>query len=134
MVKRASAPGSRACLETSATIRLSARPGALGSDGRRSRVAISASLLRRPCFKPVVAFQRLKNVTERTVEEHGKILSALFAHIGPGVVAPEQTTADHFRDYIAGLQQRGLAPETVADRVVVIRRFFGFLLPVGRLD
>jgi site-specific recombinase XerD len=101
--------------------------------GHSITVAITTSILHHPYFKRFVAFLRLKNITERTVEKYGKIPSALFGHIGPDVVAPEHTTTDHLRDYIAALPQKRLAPKTVAGCVVVIKRFFGVLPPVGGL-
>lgn len=84
-----------------------------------------------PQFKDFVAYLRLKNVSERTIEEYTKILRAIFNEIGLGKAAPGEVTTQQLREYFAAIKRKGLAPKTIADRVVVVKRFFGFLLQEG---
>jgi len=78
-----------------------------------------------------VAHLHLKNLSYRTIVEHGKVLRSLFEHLGLGDSPPSQITAAQLRDYVASMQQRGLAAKTVSNHVLVIKRFFGFLLAEG---
>jgi site-specific recombinase XerD len=80
-----------------------------------------------------VAFVRLKNLSARTIEEYQKILNSLFEYLG-GDPSPAQVTTAQLRRYVVSLQDRGLADKTVSNHVLVIKRFFGFLLTEGRIS
>lgn len=77
-----------------------------------------------------VAFLRLRNLAERSIEEYQKILNSLIDHVG-GDISPAQVTTVHLRGYVASLLERGLTERTVSNHVVVIKRFFGFLRTEG---
>jgi len=79
------------------------------------------------------AHLRLKNLSPRTIVEYKKVLDSLFDHIGLGDSPPREITTAQLREYVASLQQRGLAPKTVNNYVLVIKRFFGFLLVEGHI-
>lgn len=81
-----------------------------------------------------IAHLHLKNLSSRTIEEYGKVLRSLFSYLGLGDSAPSQITAAQLRDYVASMQQRGLAAATVSNHVLVIKRFFGFLLAEGHIE
>jgi integrase/recombinase XerD len=49
------------------------------------------------------------------------------------LTSPRDTTFELLRDYIAALQTRRLASKTVCDRVIILKRFFGYLAAEGRL-
>jgi site-specific recombinase XerD len=111
------------------------------AEGRRAPVResrkrvkqVRMSLPDNPHLSSFVAFLRLKNVSERTIEEYVKILRALFRQTGFDERGPEQLTTDQLRLYLASLKERGLAPKTISDHVIIIKRFFGFLLQEGRI-
>jgi site-specific recombinase XerD len=88
----------------------------------------NATYLEHPQFKDFVAYLRLKNVSKRTIEEYTKVLRALFSHVHLGDAPPATITAEQLRSYFTILRQQGLAPKTLADRVMVVKSFFGFLL------
>ena len=75
-----------------------------------------------------IAYLRLKNLSPRTIEEYQKVLGSLFKHVKPGHSSPGEITVPQLRGYVASMQQRGLAAKTVSNHVLVIKRFFGFLL------
>jgi len=81
-----------------------------------------------------IAHLRLKNLSPRTIEEYGKVLRSLFEHLELGNSPPSQITAAQLRDYVASMQQRGLGAKTVSNHVLVIKRFFGFLLAEGYIE
>jgi site-specific recombinase XerD len=81
-----------------------------------------------------MAYLQLKNLSARTLVEYEKVLRSLFSYVGLGGSSPARITAAQLRDYLSSLQQNGLSPKTVSDRVVVIKRFFGFLLAEGCLE
>jgi len=89
--------------------------------------------LEHPHVCDFIAHLHLKNLSSRTIGEYSKILRALFAHLGPGVKAPDEVTIAQLRQYVASLQARGLAPKSVSDHVVAIKRFFGFLILEGHI-
>jgi integrase/recombinase XerD len=74
------------------------------------------------------AYLRLKNLSPRTIEEYQKVLGSLFKYLKLGDSSPGEITVPQLRDYVASMQQRGLAAKTVSNHVLVIKRFFGFLL------
>jgi integrase/recombinase XerD len=81
-----------------------------------------------------ITYLRLKNLSPRTIEEYQKVLGSLFYHVGLADLAPSQITATQLRGYVASMQQRGLAAKTVSNHVLVIKRFFGFLLAEGYIE
>jgi len=80
------------------------------------------------------AYLQLKNLSARTLAEYEKVLRSLFDHVGLGDTSPVRITAAQLREYLSSLQQNGLSAKTVSDRVVVIKRFFGFLLAEGYIQ
>ena len=78
-----------------------------------------------------IAYLRLKNLSPRTITEYQKVLESLFDHVGLDASSPREITAAQLRDYVASLQERDLAAKTVSNHVLVIKRFFGFLLAEG---
>jgi len=76
-----------------------------------------------------IAHLQLKNLSPRTITEYEKVLNSLFDHIGLGHSSLREITTAQLPDYVASFQRRGLAAKTVSNHVLVIKRFFGFLLP-----
>jgi integrase/recombinase XerD len=70
----------------------------------------------------------LKNLSPRTIEEYQKVLGSLFKYLKLGDSSPGEITVPQLWDYVASMQRRGLAAKTVSNHVLVIKRFFGFLL------
>ena len=87
-----------------------------------------------PQARDFIAHLRLKNLSPRTIGEYSRILKALFAHLGPEVATPSDIIIAMLREYVAGLQERGLSAKSVSDHVLVIKRFLGFLLAEGRIQ
>ena len=79
------------------------------------------------------AYLRLKNLSPRTIEEYQKVLGSLFKYVRLDS-SPEEVTVPQLRGYVASMQQRGLAAKTVSNHVLVIKRFFGFLLAEGYIQ
>jgi integrase/recombinase XerD len=92
------------------------------------------SLREYPEVGDFIAYLRLKNLSPRTIVEYGKVLNSLFEQIGLGESSPKEITTGQLREYVASLQQRGLAAATVSNHVLVIKRFFGFLLAEGYIE
>lgn len=80
-----------------------------------------------------IVYLRLKNLSRRTLEEYEKVLNSLFEHLGKGS-SPKKVTTAQIRGYVVSLQERGLADKTVSNHVLVIKRFFGFLLTEGYIS
>ena len=57
-------------------------------------------------------------------EEYQKVLGSLFKYVKAGDSSPGEITTPQVRDYVANMQQRGLAAKTVSNHVLVIKRFF----------
>ena len=87
-----------------------------------------------PEISDFIAYMRLKNLSPRTIEEYQKVLGSLFKHIKLGDSLPREITLPQLRDYVASMQQRGLAAKTVSNHVLIIKRFFGFLLVEGYIQ
>ncbi len=87
-----------------------------------------------PETKDFLAFLRLKNLSPQTIVQYGSVLGDLFRHIDPVPESPGKATAAHLRAYVADLRERGLAAKTINDRVIIIRRFYGFLLVEGYIS
>ncbi len=81
-----------------------------------------------PQFKAFLAYLRLKNISQSTIDRYTRALAGLFKEVGSSEGDPARITTAQLRSYVLGLQQRGLSPSTVAGHVLVIKRFFGFLL------
>ena len=81
-----------------------------------------------------ITYLRLKNLSPRTIEEYQKVLGSLFKYVKPGDSSPEEITTPQLRNYVASMQERGLAAKTVSNHVIVIKRFFGFLLAQGYIE
>jgi integrase/recombinase XerD len=81
-----------------------------------------------PAVTDFIAHLRLKNLSPRTIEEYRKVLGSLFKYVKLGDSSPGEVTTSQLRGYVASMQERGLAAKTVRDHVIVIKRFFGFLL------
>jgi len=81
-----------------------------------------------------ITYLRLKNLSPRTITEYQKVLKSLFDHVGLDASSPREITAAQLRDYVASLQERGLAAKTVSNHVLVMKRFFGFLLAEGYIE
>ena len=86
------------------------------------------SLAEHPQVSDLVAYLRLKNLSPGTIEGYHGTLKRLFAHVGLRGAAPSQITTAQLRDYVASLQERRLAANTVRNEVLAIKRFFSFLL------
>ena len=81
-----------------------------------------------------LAHLRLKNLAPGTIVEYRKVLRYIFDYLQMGQRSPTEITTAELRSYIAGLQERGLSDKTVSDRVLIIKRFFGFLTLEGYID
>ena len=90
-----------------------------------------SSLNDHPQTKDFLAFLRLKNLSPKTIVQYRSVLGDLFRHVDPLPESPGNVTAAHLRAYVADLRERGLAAKTITDRVVIIRRFYSFLLVEG---
>jgi integrase/recombinase XerD len=77
------------------------------------------------------AWLRLKNVAAGTLRQYRAALDDYFGALPAEVMAPSQATAAQLRQYVASLQARGLAAKTVNDRVLILKRFYGFLAAEG---
>jgi site-specific recombinase XerC len=87
-----------------------------------------------PELADFVAFLKLKNLSPRTIVEYQKVLKGVFEACGLGESAPSTITRAQLRRHFAQLLERGLSAKTVRDRIVVVRRFFGFLVQEGYLE
>ncbi len=76
---------------------------------------------------------QLKNLSPRTIALYRWVLKDFFRSCPPELSAPGQVTIEHLRDHIACLQARGMASKTVADRVTIFKRFFGYMALEGRI-
>lgn len=81
--------------------------------------------------KDFLAFLRLKNLSPLTIALYRAVLHDLFIHLDPVPDSPGQVTSAQLRSYVAALYERGLAAKTINDRVVIMRRFYGFLAAEG---
>ena len=58
----------------------------------------------------------------------------MFDFVGLGESPPATITPDQLSAYLLDLRKKKLAHKTIADRVIIIKRFFGFLLQEGYLN
>ena len=77
------------------------------------------------------AFLQIKNVAAGTLKQYNAVLRDFFSVLPAEVTAPSQVTAAQLRQYVIGLQARELAAKTIADRVTILKRFYGFLAAEG---
>jgi len=87
-----------------------------------------------PEVRDFVAFLRLKNLSPRTIEAYSEVLRDLLCYLGSEADSPARVTAAQLRQYMAGLQERGLAARSISHRVRALKRFFGFLLTEGYIQ
>ncbi len=80
---------------------------------------------------PAVRQGTSSNLSDTTIDRYVGNLEMVFRAVGLGPAGPASVTTARLRDYMASLQARGLAPQTVAGHVTVLKRFFGFLLQAG---
>ncbi len=83
--------------------------------------------------KDFISYLHLKNLSPRTIALYEWLLNDFFRSC-PALSKPTDVTFDHLRIYVAALQARGTAAKTVADRVTILKRFFGYLLMEGRIS
>ncbi len=81
-----------------------------------------------------VAFLQLKGLATTTILGYLSVLRALLEHVGLAGRDPTQLIIADLRGCVAAWQSRGLQPSTVAGRVMVIKRFYGFLLAEGFIE
>lgn len=86
-----------------------------------------------PEAQEFIAFLRLRNVSPGTVAQYQWVLKDLFRAYPTDLDALQNVTGMHLREYVAGLQAKGLKPKTVSDRVTILKRFFGYLCAEGHL-
>ena len=60
-----------------------------------------------------ISFLRLKNLSQRTIREYQWVLHDFLRFCSPEIQTPREVTFDNLRNYIAGLQARGLAAKTI---------------------
>jgi integrase/recombinase XerD len=84
-----------------------------------------------PHVKDFLAYLRLKNVAERTLERYRRVLGALFQEAGLGEREPASISSAQLRAFVGGMQEKGLAASTRSGYVLSLKRFFGFLLQEG---
>ena len=92
---------------------------------------MASELLEHPETADFLAFLGLKNVAKSTLGQYRRVLRGFFSALGPEATAPSQVTAAMLRKFVAGLQAGGLAEKTVNDRVLILKRLFGFLAAEG---
>ena len=90
-------------------------------------------LIEHPDVCDFFAYLRLKNLSSRTIAEYKWLLNKFFNSCLSQVTMPADVTFEHLRNYIAGLQARRLSSKTVNDRVIILKRLFGYLLGEGRV-
>ncbi len=78
-----------------------------------------------------LAFLRLKNLKLRTQVEYLAILRLFRQRLQDKGKPFGQVTGDDLRDFVRRSQAEGLSPKTVANRAIILKRFFGFLLEEG---
>lgn len=89
---------------------------------------------RYPEIDDFIACLRLKNLAPRTIREYERAINRIFRALSPPIGSPTEVTAAQLRQYVASLQERGLAPKTVSFDVMVIKRFYRFLFDEGYID
>lgn len=101
---------------------------------QESQVPSKSAGSRYPEIDDFIAHLRLKNLAPRTIREYERAIHNLFRALNPPVESPREVTTAQLRRYVAGLQERGLAPKTVSFRVMVLKRFYRFLFDEGYID
>lgn len=81
-----------------------------------------------------LGYLRLKNLSSETIRVYAWVLMDFFRSCPDECTTLADVTFECLRDYIAGMQSRGRAPKTVADRVLILKRFFGYLITEEHLS
>jgi site-specific recombinase XerD len=102
--------------------------------GESNQTSKDAPYWEHPQVKDFLAYLRLKNISPKMVDRYIRVLGRLFKDVGLGDAAPSSITPSQLRAHLSRRQQQGLAPSTMAGDVLIIRRFFGFLLQEGYLS
>ncbi len=84
-------------------------------------------------FSDFVAFLRLKNLSPNTIAGYQFALQIFFKSLPSELSDFGQVTPQQLRAFVAGLQEKGQSPKTVADRVTILKRFFGYLHAESRI-
>lgn len=87
-----------------------------------------------PDFCDFIAFLRLKNLASGSIAGYQLALEDLFRYSPPELSSFKEVTPQHLRAYVASLQAKGRASKTVADRVTILKWFFGYLQGEGYLS
>ena len=74
----------------------------------------------------------LKNLAPGTIGSYKGMLRGLIRHLGGQ--APKDASTAQLRSYVAGLQQRELAAETVRKQVSALKTFYSFLREEGCIE
>lgn len=90
--------------------------------------------LENPDVQDFLAFLRLKNVSIGTLGQYEWTLQDLFKACDSDLRSLQDVTASHLRRYVAELQDKGLKPKTIGDRVTILKQFFGYLFAEGHLQ
>ncbi len=87
-----------------------------------------------PQVADFVAYLKLKNLAQRTIDLYLQALRLLFRYVDLDDKAPSGISGEELRGHIAHLYQRNLAAGTIENRVVAVKQFFGFLAEEGYLE
>ncbi len=98
-----------------------------GSKGSASREPLDGSTH----VDDFMTFLSVANVTAGTIRQYDQVLRDFFAALAGEVPSCFEVTTAQLRQYVIGLQQRGLAAKTVCDRVLTLKRYFAFLTAEG---
>ncbi len=99
--------------------------------GYEKELAKLEAELKCPEVDDFLAFLRLKNLKLRTQVEYLAILRLLRQRFQDNDKPFGQVTSDELRDFVRWSQAQGLSPKTVANRAIILKRFFGFLREEG---
>jgi site-specific recombinase XerD len=69
-----------------------------------------------------------QNLAERSITEYRKAMRYLFNYLDWQDAPPSEITTAQLKEYIASLEEKGLATKTIRTRLFIIKRFFGFLV------
>lgn len=70
-----------------------------------------------------------KGLAQNTLEAYSRDLNRYARYLaGRGVVRWEETNSIHLRSYVSRLRRTGLSPRSIARNIVVLRRFYAFLV------
>lgn len=80
-----------------------------------------------------VFYLRGQGLARRTINLYEKMVQNFLEYLEVGDGSLSQISAAQIQEYIGHLQEKGLARNTIADRLGVIKRFFAFLLEKGHV-